>query len=237
MLTEKDILLIQNKVDGTLSRHQEELFASLVESSSQANDLYAKLLALHREMNERADLIPEVDITQEVMRRIADKSFFHRMFSGSVKIYAFAASLVLVFILGALAVTFLIPSVRNLPEDQLSGTMAPKEPSLWTYHDKGIDIEVQQYRRVGLQVYWVSVFSANNLNIVFSSQGEPVADGMMKIIDSDDLVREVEDPDRGLSYICRGNVIFALAGPPDLSCLTFFLNGKQVFRMVFPPTF
>nr|HPJ82412.1 hypothetical protein [Bacteroidales bacterium] len=63
MLTEKDILLIQNKVDGTLSRREEDQFAALLEASPQAVDLYRKLLGVHEEMYSSAARIPEIDIT------------------------------------------------------------------------------------------------------------------------------------------------------------------------------
>ncbi|HBG54185.1 MAG TPA: hypothetical protein DDW70_08255 [Rikenellaceae bacterium] len=60
---------------------------------------------------------------------------------------------------------------------------------------------------------------------------------MLKIIDTDGLARKVENPGHKLSYICQGNTVFALTAPPDRSSLTFSLEGKQAFRMKFPPTF
>ncbi|MDD3522783.1 MAG: hypothetical protein PHC79_07510, partial [Bacteroidales bacterium] len=63
MLTEKDISLIQNKVDGTLTSREEDRFAALLQASPQAVDLYRKLLDVHQEINNSAARIPPVDIT------------------------------------------------------------------------------------------------------------------------------------------------------------------------------
>jgi len=235
MLTEKDILLIQNKVDGTLSRREEDQFAALLEASPQAVDLYRKLLGVHEEMYSSAARIPEIDITNRVMHRIKGKTFLHRLFTGNGRVYAYAASLVLFFVLGVLAAMYLIPSLRNLSQDQLTGTMARKEPSSWKYSDKKIDIEVQQHQKAGLLIYWLSVFSADTLELEFTPAGTSMTDNWLKIINTDGLALKVEKPDHKISYICKGNTVFALTDPPDRSSLTFSLEGKQAFHMKFPP--
>ena len=237
MLTERDILLIQNKVDGMLSHREEDQFAALLEASPQAVDLYRKLLAVHEEMYSSAARIPEIDITKQVMRRIEGKTFLHKLFTGSGRVYAFAAALVLFFVLGMLAATYLVPSLRNLSQEELAGAMMRKKTTLWSFHDTGIDIEVQQQQEGDLVIYRASVFTADSLNVEFSSPGEPVNVNLLKIIDFDGLAQKMENTDHKISYICQGNTVFTLTDPPDRSSLTFSLEGKQAFHMKFPPTF
>ncbi|MDD2289050.1 MAG: hypothetical protein PHT64_01355 [Bacteroidales bacterium] len=243
MLTEKDISLIQNKVDGTLTSREEDRFAALLQASPQAVDLYRKLLDVHQEINNSAARIPPVDITNRVMHRIEgktvvrSKTVVRRLFSGKSKIFAFAASLLLFFVLGVLAAPYLIPSLRTLSQNQLTGTMVRQKPSSWKYSDKKIDVEVRQHQKTGLLIYWVSVLSADTVAVEFTPAGTFMTDNWLKIIDSDGLAFKVENQDYKLSYICKGNTVFALTDPPDRSTLTFSLEGEKAFQMKFPPTF
>jgi len=226
MLNDKYIDIIQNKVDGVLSANEEAVFQDLINASPEAKELYEELLNTHRALRQNASEIPPVTFTADVMRRIKGNPARRQAVTGSGRFYAFAAMLVLVFVLGILAAYYLPAPDKFRLSGDLSGTMARKE--------NGVEIDVQEYNRNGFRMYLIAVSAKDSLYVEFSNADGP---GCLNVAHTDGIIAERTDNEPGLLYVLRGNVIFTLSNAPAASELIFSTKDKQIFLFKVPPTF
>ena len=148
MLTDNDILIIQGKVDDTLTEKEEAVFHALTGSNPDAAALYEELLCVQQKLRDDAARIPAMDVTGSVMSAIRHKAGVSSVFPGVWrKYYAFAALFVLVFALGVLAANYLIPPLGSINNEELSGTMAGKHTDAFKDQEAGVEIDMEAYRK------------------------------------------------------------------------------------------
>jgi len=210
MLTDDDILLIQRKVDGTLTEQEETVFIALTGSNPEAAALYKELLCVQQQLYDDAAGIPAIDVTADVMGTIRQKSRMSHVFGGGwKKYYAYAALLVLVFTLGVLAANYLIPPLHTWQQEDIAGTMTAKQDADFKDDKNGIEIHMATYRKPGSFVNTLIVNSRDSLMVEFLKQDHSV-------------------------YAFYGkNAIFTITNPPVASTIIFSQNGKQIHKIKF----
>ncbi len=234
MLTDNDILIIQKKVDGTLTANEEELFRELTASNPHAEDLYKELLCVQQNLLDNAAGIPSVDLTDDVMAAIRRKSKTHNVFlAGWRRYYAYAALVVLVFTLGVLAANYLIPPAGTWQQEDIAGTMTGKHPSSFADREEGVEIEMEEYRKDELLVYTLFVTSRDSLEVEFI-QGQDNAEILyFRRIWPGDKPELPAKQDHSMHPVCGENVIFTVTNPPVDSEIIFTKKGKQIHKIRF----
>lgn len=226
MLNDKHLDIIQKKVDGVLSANEEAVFQDLINASHEAKELYEELLNTHRALQQNASEIPPVTFTADVMRRIKGKTARKQVFTGSGRFYAFAAMLVLVFVLGILAAYYLTAPDKFRLSGDLSGTMARKE--------NGVEIDVQEYNRNGFRMYLIAVSAKDSLYVELSNADGP---GCLNVAHKDGTLNKCAGNESDAHYVLKGYAIFTLSNAPAASELIFSTKDKQIFLFKVPPTF
>jgi len=234
MLTDNDILIIQGKVDDTLTEKEEAVFHALTGSNPDAAALYEELLCVQQKLRDDAARIPAMDVTGSVMSAIRHKAGVSAVFPGVLKkYYAFAALFVLVFALGVLAANYLIPPLGSLNNEELTGTMAGKHTDAFKDQEAGVEIDLEAYRKEGLLIYTLFVKSRDSLHVEFVSGRDHSESLYFKRIWPGNEPETGLIQDRHVYAVCGENAIFTITNPPVHSEMFFLSNGKLIHKIHF----
>ncbi len=234
MLTNDDILIIQKKVDGTLTEQEETVFRALTASNPRAAELYKELLRVQQKLRDDAAGIPDVDVTGDVMAAIKRKSTVKKVFlAGWKRFYAYAALLVLVFTLGVLAANYLIPPLGTWQQEDIAGTMTGKHTSAYKDHEEGIEIDMEAFRKEGLFVNTLFVKSRDSLKVDFIP-GQNHSENLFfrRIWPGNNPEPHVERT-HYVYGVCGELAIFTITNPPVGSEILFTKNGIRMHKIVF----
>ncbi|MFA5302649.1 MAG: hypothetical protein WC395_08190 [Bacteroidales bacterium] len=234
MLTDKDILIIQKKIDGTLTSKEEDLFRELTGSNPDAGALYKELLHVQQTLHEDVSRIPAVDVTGNVMAAIKRKSTVKKVsLPGWKRYYAYAALLVVVFTLGVLAANYMIPPLGTWKNEDIAGTMAGKHTSAFKDHDEGIEIDVEEFRKEGLFVNTLFVKSRDSLKVEFiPGQDHSEIIFFRRIWPGNETEPHVERS-HYVYGVCGEFAIFTITNPPVASEIIFTKNGTCMHKIIF----
>ncbi len=234
MLTDNDILIIQGKVDDTLTEKEEAVFHALTGSNPDAAALYKELLCVQQKLRDDAARIPAIDVTGDVMSAIRHKTRVSAVFPGVwKKYYAFAALFILVFALGVLAANYLIPPLGSLNNEELTGTMAGKHTDAFKDPGAGVEIDMEAYRKEGLLIYTLFVKSRDSLNVEFIPGQDQSESVYFKRIWPGNEQETSLMQDRHVYAVCGENAIFTITNPPVHSEMFFLSNGKLIHKINF----
>ncbi|HRW94655.1 MAG TPA: hypothetical protein P5167_02290 [Bacteroidales bacterium] len=234
MLTDDDILLIQRKVDGTLTEHEETVFHALTASNPRAAELYKELLCVQQKLRDDAAGIPTVDVTGDVMAAVERKTKVRNVFLyGWKSLYAYAALFILVFTLGVLAANYLIPPLGTWQQEDIAGTMTRKHTSAYKDHEEGIEIDMEAFRKEGLFVNALFVKSRDSLKVEFiPGQNHSENFFFRRIWPGNNSEPHVERA-HYVYGICGEYAIFTITNPPVDSEILFTKNGTRMHKIVF----
>jgi hypothetical protein len=234
MLTDKDILIIQKKVDGTTTSKEEGYFRELTGSNPEAGALYKELLHVQQTLRNDVSRIPTVDVTGDVMAAIKRKSTVKKVFLAAWKrSYAYAALLVLVFTLGVLAANYLIPPAGTWNNEDIAGTLAGKHTSAYKNHEEGLEIDMEAFRKEGLFVNALFVKSRDSLKVEFIP-GQNHSENLFfrRIWPGNNPEPHVERS-HYVYGVCGEFAIFTITNPPVDSEILFTKNGTRMHKIVF----
>ena len=224
MLTNDDILIIQRKVDGTLTEQEETVFHALTASNPRAAELYKGLLCVQQKLRDDAAGIPAVDVTVDVMAAVEHKTKVRNVFLyGWKRYYAYAALFVLVFTLGVLAANYVIPPLGTWQQEDIAGTMTGKRAANFKDDKNGIEIHMEEYRKAGSFVNTLFVSSRDSLMVEF-------------VLENNTPGNEPEphlEQNHSVYAVYGKNAIFTITNPPVASTIIFTQNGKQVHKIKF----
>jgi hypothetical protein len=236
IMKKEDTILIQRKIDGDLSGHEEGQFTQLIERSGKARNLYQKLLLLNHSLNANANDIEPIDLSEKIMRSVqpnrilhSDSRPSHSMRIGlSSNLLNVAAILLFGFFAGGLTAYLVMNNEGVLNRQAISGTLSKTpETGHIVYSDKGTQIIVHTIPAQQLSLSVISIETDEMIECrIFDN---------MKLLSSENIVQlstgnEVEIALSGSQEIvckCSGSAIFQIKTLKGSKLTLNFLRNKK----------
>jgi len=238
MLTKKNKILIQQKIEGKLTPEEEAAFEQLLFSSEKARVFYLQLKQLHEVIVTNVENTPRIDLVEDVMQRIdATKMENDKIASPKKGVFAFtldrrflayAAMLAFGLLIGSVATYFSLNREFGVDNEVITGTMIGGAKHDLSYNNEGNKINITKHESAAFVIYTIAVdsdgimyckiedvkanFTENNLTLVNSN-------GNFSLIDKDETV---------YTYLSEGENVFTIYKETDLKSykLKFYVKGK-----------
>ena len=159
-----DEILIQKKIDGTLSNNEEKAFHNLMTNSSEAADLYNKLKLIDQQLKSDVVDMPQIDISSSVMDKVSEiRTRAKAITFSSQNVMKYAAVLLLGLLIGS-AFSMLILNDESLSNKQhLSGTMVARQGSVVLYSKGPIKISQQS---ISATNFSINIFEVETSSVI-----------------------------------------------------------------------
>ena len=237
MLKAKDEIIIQCKIDGTLTEAETARFNKLIETSPEARALYRQLLDLHHVLQADSKEIPLRDISGDVMQLLSEKTTAKRQLpkhSGAFSIQfrknflAYAAILLLGLVIGSLA-TYLRTSTETWSDiTAVTGTMVQSHETAYLYNKNGTKIKMQQFNSDSFHLLTYAINTKDTVYCTISGIGNELAEQNVELLFAEGSFQLTSANDGVLKYLCVGKNIFQIKGMENTSFNIRFTNKNKV---------
>lgn len=232
-LKSEEEIIIQSKIDGTLSAEEEKQFDNLIRSSEEARNLYNELAGLDQSLKHDAESIPVIDFSGEIMENVSTDVKTIKMTSVILKRWlSYAAVLAVGLFIGGLGVyvgtsSFDTPDVR-----QISGTMTKPSDGKLVYSKDGNEIEIQQTEYGKWKLLTVAVTSLDNIDIEITDETEKLKESDVSLALSSGKFDLKESRSGKLCYTNNGDNIFQInqTGISGKLKIRFVAGDKEIFN-------
>lgn len=225
-LEPKDELLIQNKIDGSLSAGEEIWFDKLIENSPQARKFYEDLLILQKAMESDSKSIPSVDFTEEIVPAVKSKQKPPKpemstsqfwIFLTNANFMAYAAILLVGLVIGSLVTNRGIPSGQMPDERQFSGTISALPALNFDYNQDGTQIKVQELLTPKVKITTVYIHTELPVQCKISGTSPAITDKNILLQFADGQFLPMETGNEMLQYSCSGWIVFQIKASSESS--------------------
>ncbi len=213
----EDELLIQHKIDNTLTAHEEEVFAKLIETSQKARKFYQDLLEVSQLLHKDAKNGPLINFSKEILHRIIKNKNFdaynhnkgkliHQKFAN--KILSYAAILMVGLMVGSLAIYF--ARTNETPDKQmLAGTMSEK-PAHYSVTSNGTEILLDEFQTDYLKLTTVAIETNETIRIIITFKNHSLQIKNINLLYSEGTFHLENIQNNQLTYSCNGTHVFQL---------------------------
>jgi hypothetical protein len=240
-ISKQDQVIIQKKIDGTLSAGEEGQFKVLIETSPEARNFYRKMAILHRTMEFNSSQVPEIDYSEEIMQKVWAKEITRRPLTGKIHLFtsvshrqflSYAAILVIGIIFGSLA-TYIGTAHFSVPDaNEISGTIAKPGGNGYSWNKAGTGITVQNYENGNFRMLLIDVKTNDTIFCHIQDEQKTVTSGNIKLLFSDGLFQTAKQDEKELSYQCSGQCVFLVnnVGPFERGRIRFTRNNHLIYE-------
>jgi hypothetical protein len=239
-LEKQDEMIIQNKIDGTLSAQEEKRFKELISTSAEARRLYQSLLNLHLSLKHDSKGIPSIDFSHEIMETVEEKRFASKKkrsglfpFIPGNQFPAYAALLLVGLFIGSMVTYLAVSPGKNQSLMSISGTMAKTSENESAYQEAGTVIKVREFESGEFSLLTVAVNTIDSVYCTIPYTGEKLTEQAVNLLFSSGKFELVKETDRELSYLCIGNNIFIINKNiiPVTSSIRFIKRNKLMYQI------
>ena len=237
MLKAKDEIIIQCKIDGTLTDAETVRFNELIETSHEARALYRQLLALHKALEDDSKDIPTTDVSENVMQMISTKTKVNRQFpkqSGTFTMHfrknflVYAAMLLLGLVIGSLA-TYLKTSSDTWSDiTAVTGTIVQSHEKAYLYNKNGTKIKMQQFNSDSFHLLTYAVNTKDTVYCTISGIGNELTEKNVELLLAEGIFQLTSASEGELKYLCVGKTIFQIKEMAKPSFNIRFTNKNKV---------
>jgi len=242
----KDELIIQNKIDRSLSAEEEERFNKLIATSSMARKFYADLLTLQQSLESDSKRIPLVDFSTKIMSEVKGKQIqlkpeIHksqfRILPFRTNFLAYAAILLIGLVIGSMA-TYLATSTHQIADErQFSGTISSLPALNFDYYQDGTQIKVQELLTPEVKIMTVFIHTEETIQCRISGSNARITDKNITLQFAEGKFLFVESGKEALQYSCSGSIVFQIkettqTDPSNKLSLQFSKNNLIIKQII-----
>jgi hypothetical protein len=239
-IKKQDQKIIQKKIDGLLTANEEEYFDKLISNFPEARDLYRQLAILHHSLEYNSGLIPEVNLTDEIMQSTKDKklendtsrfntvAFLSR---NRRQVLAYAAIFLFGIMLGGFAFYLSYPLMPLQDTDAVSGTMSKSAEYENTFYKDGTGIKILDFKSNSYHSLLVSVETNDTVYCVIPGKTDTISPLNINLLHSEG--KFIADTLKGqdFSYRCTGENVFLVNNLNGLNtdCIRFYRKNVLIY--------
>lgn len=239
-MEKQDEIIIQNKIDGTLSAREEERFNELIKTSPEARRLYHNLANLQHSLEDDSMKIPTIDLSQGIMQAVearqgtqspAPKKPVIFTLTYRSQLLAYAAMLVVGLVIGSIAM-YIGAGSKTPANRDISGTMAKNTGTDYYYSEAGTEIKVQGFKSDEFQIVTIAVNTVDSIYCVIPGDEKRLPEEIVTPMFSDGKFQLSKEHNSELTYLCRGKVIFLATKNDNFKPLNvrFIKQDKMVYE-------
>lgn len=250
----KEEWMIQRKLDGNLSAHEEEQFNDLMRSSAEARSFYQSLLNLHHTIKNDSENIPDIDVSTVVLQRLEENQHVPvrspgkkmRLFrpASPRTLLAYAAILLTGLLIGSVA-TYMTKTGQRPARNTLSGTMAKNEGMEGYYAKNGTEIKIQKTEHGNFRLLTFALATDDTIHVTINGEGDKLDKEQVLLLFSEGIFQFMAGNDKSLGYRCSGKHIFQITDERLIKSMNIsFSRNNEIFyelnpkkTSTFSPTF
>jgi hypothetical protein len=229
-------ILIQHKIDGTLSDLEEAQFTQLIERSAKARNLYRKLLLLDYSLKANADEIGPIDLSEEVMRSIQpnmslDTAVQLNRLNGILlrrNLLKVAAVLLFGFLVGGATIYFAMNNENVFNRQAISGTLSIiPEAGNTVYSEKDTQIKVYSITAAQLFLTVISIDTEEMIECRIADDLKVLNNENIVQLSDGDGIEITHSENQKIVCTCNGPVVFQIRTLKGNKLALDFLRDKK----------